>query len=193
MKATCLVKPRVGAMTEPDRPTFDAITEPSQLWTPAELRGRASPVPKAAGVYGWWFREIPCDTDVAGCIRRDDLTLLYIGISPGRAGSASNLRTRTLQVCRDRGGHTLRRSLAALLAAQLDLRPSPANARGRLHIDDEGERRLSAWITSNAAGCGKGADPQAEPSAQLGGEQKPPVLAEAHRVASCGAGAGAGS
>ena len=51
------------------------------------------------GVYAWWFREIPPGLDTGKCLTHDDLTLLYVGISPKRPpkegqSSRQTLRTR---------------------------------------------------------------------------------------------------
>jgi hypothetical protein len=128
----------------------DAITAPARLWTPEELRERPALVPREAGVYGWYFRELPSDMDVSNCVKVGGQTLLYVGIAPGRSGSSSNLRRRLRQHCRDRGSSTLRRTLAALLAERLGLVPG-SGTRGPLRIGDEGERRLSGWISANMA------------------------------------------
>lgn len=70
------------------------------IHSPAETLVQPSPVPKEPGVYGRWFRELPAGIDVQECISRDDLTLLYAGISPkgppknGRSPSKKALRSR---------------------------------------------------------------------------------------------------
>jgi GIY-YIG catalytic domain len=121
---------------------FETITTPERLWTPLEILGRPCPVPEEPGVYGWYFRSLPCEMDVSACRRVDGLTLLYVG-------SASNLRRRLCDHCRDRGGSTLRRTLAALLRDQLELKPG-SGTRGNLRIGVDGERRLSEWLAANA-------------------------------------------
>jgi hypothetical protein len=128
---------------------YDAIVNPRHLWSSAELDADPAVVPVASGIYGWYFDLLPCEIDVSACNRAHGATLLYVGIAPGRVGSQSNLRRRLLQHRRDRGGSTLRRSLAALLAEDLGLNPG-VPGRGRLKIGDQGERALSDWIAANA-------------------------------------------
>ena len=57
------------------------------LYSRDQVFSRPGPVPEAPGVYGWWFRTVPADIDISGCAQRDELTLLYAGISPKRTTS----------------------------------------------------------------------------------------------------------
>ena len=59
--------------------------EGGRLYTPAEILARPCPIPATAGIYGWFFREVPPGIDAAGTYERDGLRLLYAGISPRRA------------------------------------------------------------------------------------------------------------
>src|SRR3954463_9877787 len=91
--------------------------EGGRLYTPAEILARPCPIPATAGVYGWFFREIPPGIDAAGTCQRDGLRLLYVGISPRRAGSSQSLRSRLRAHCRgDAYGSTLRLTVGCLLA-----------------------------------------------------------------------------
>lgn len=60
----------------------EAFAKPDRIWTRAEVLASTSPVPAKGGVYGWWFRKLPAVIDTSGCVKRDGLTLLYVGISP---------------------------------------------------------------------------------------------------------------
>jgi hypothetical protein len=59
-----------------------ALTKSSRLYSRAEVLGGPSPVPACRGLYAWFFKNIPGDVPSEGCITKDGLTLLYVGISP---------------------------------------------------------------------------------------------------------------
>lgn len=54
----------------------------AQLHNRAEVLSRPSPAPRKAGVYAWYFKEIPPGLISDGCRQREGLTLLYVGIAP---------------------------------------------------------------------------------------------------------------
>jgi GIY-YIG catalytic domain len=92
--------------------------DPTRVFSRVEILGRPSPVPAVPGVYAWYFAEIPGRADVSQCVRFDDLTLLYVGISPrkpprtGETTSKMNLRTRIRQhYALNAEGSTLRLTL----------------------------------------------------------------------------------
>jgi hypothetical protein len=131
-----------------------AITQPERLWSREEVLSRPCPVPPTPGVYGWYFRDLPCNADTAGCIVVDGLTLLYIGISPSeppktrRAPSTQNLRKRIRTHFRgNASGSTLRLTLGTLL--DLKLRDSGS---GRLTFGED-EGRLNDFLAANARVC----------------------------------------
>jgi len=59
----------------------------------AEVLALPSPVPAGPGAYGWWFRELPADIHVRGCITRDGLTLLYSYTTQGGASATPFIET----------------------------------------------------------------------------------------------------
>jgi hypothetical protein len=73
---------------------------PATLATRSEAPSPGCPVPKAPGVYGWWFRRLPTALDISRCAIWRGLRLLYTGISPtrppanGRPASSQHLRSR---------------------------------------------------------------------------------------------------
>ena len=105
-------------------------------------------MPAAAGVYGWYFREIPPGVPTRPCERRDGLTLLYVGISPSRAKSKGMLRKRIVTHYRPEGASTLRRTLGVLLEESLDLRLK-LRPDGRFNYGRT-EEALSEWMSRNA-------------------------------------------
>jgi len=122
----------------------------------SEVLAVPSPVPAGAGAYGWWFRELPSDIDIRGCVTRDGLTLLYAGISPkkpptnGRGPSRQTLRSRIkTHYTGNAEGSTLRRSLGCLLATRLGLALRRYGSGTRLHFG-AGEQDLSGWMDRNA-------------------------------------------
>jgi hypothetical protein len=128
-----------------------SITEPAHLWSRDEVLARPSPVPPVPGVYGWYFRELPCRTDLSACVSSDGFQLLYVGISPkappsnGGRPSQQSLSTRIRYHFRGNAyGSTLRLTLGVLLGLRLRLVGS-----GRLTFGPE-EADLSAWMDENA-------------------------------------------
>jgi len=107
------------------------------------------------GVYGWWFDHglplVPRD----GCIERDGMRLLYVGIAPSKdrsikPGTLSPLRRRFQRDhLRRVRGSTLRKSLAALLRNELGL-DFRRDKGGKVGMDRCYEERLSAWINQHA-------------------------------------------
>jgi hypothetical protein len=78
--------------------TIEGLLYPKRLYCATEILARPSPVPKSAGVYAWYFDEIPPSVPVEGCHQALGHTLLYVGIAP-RESHALNLKPskRTLR------------------------------------------------------------------------------------------------
>lgn len=124
--------------------------------TRKQVLDRPSPVPAAAGVYGWWFRQLPSSMDTSKCATKDGLTLLYTGISPskppsnGKLPSTQNLRKRIrTHFTGNAAGSTLRLTLGCLVAEQIgiELRRVGSGAR---YTFVTGETALSQWMAENA-------------------------------------------
>ena len=71
----------------------EALLEPERLYAWGGLHADRSVPPAAAGAYAWYFKAIPNGVPTRECHRTRRLPLLYVGISPGRPGSKSNLRS----------------------------------------------------------------------------------------------------
>lgn len=72
-------------------------SERQTLYSGEEVLAKPSPVPSEAGLYAWYFRELPGGVPTDNCLIRDGLTLLYVGISPdkrSKPNSKSTLRKR---------------------------------------------------------------------------------------------------
>jgi hypothetical protein len=150
----CL-QPRVRHPKRAERNTVsDHLLFPKQKWSRSEVLGPSRPVPKESGVYAWYFREIPPSVPVTGCHRSDDLTLLYVGISPkkqaeGGKASQQTLRARLHQHFNGNAAcSTLRLSLGCLLG--LDLKQIGPK---RFTFGPDGEAVLSDWMGKNAFVC----------------------------------------
>jgi hypothetical protein len=128
----------------------------ARMFTRAEVLTSLRPVPEEPGVYGWWFRRLPAHLDTRRCLVRDGCTLLYTGISPkrppanGRPPSRQSLRKRiTYHYTGNAEGSTLRKTLGALLATELDIELRRVGS-GRRMTFGLGEQALSQWMAANA-------------------------------------------
>jgi hypothetical protein len=131
------------------------LLEPAKLWTRSEVLSRPCPVPNAAGVYAWFFRECPDGVPTEGCVRSGDLTLLYVGISPKAppatgAPSRQSLRSRIRYHYRGNAeGSTLRLTLGCLLLHSIGVELRRVGG-GRRMTFGVGEQILSDWLDRNA-------------------------------------------
>lgn len=131
------------------------LLEPAKLWTRSEVLSRPCPVPNAAGVYAWYFRTCPDGVPTEGCVRRGDLTLLYVGISPKAppatgTPSRQTLRTRLRYHFRGNAeGSTLRLTLGCLLSLSLGIELRRVGS-GRRMTFATGEQILNDWLDQNA-------------------------------------------
>ncbi len=133
----------------------DDLLNPSRLWTRSEVINRPSPVPKAPGVYAWYFRSID-SIPASSCHVCGDFRLLYIGIAPsapptnGKQASSQNLRNRIrCHMTGNSEGSTLRLSLGCVLAEQLSIQLRRVGNGNRMTFST-GEERLSRWMEENA-------------------------------------------
>jgi hypothetical protein len=148
----------VASMSGPPDNEIGAFLNPAQLYSRQEVLDRPSPVPACAGVYGWWFGDLPdARIDSRECIHQHGRTLLYVGISPspppanGRLPSRQNLRKRLSQhYARTAAASTLRRTLGCLLADRLGLQLQHVGSSGRRTNFGDGEQTLSDWMAKNA-------------------------------------------
>ena len=132
------------------------LLTPDRVWSRSEVLSAPSPAPKSPGVYAWYFRNFPSEIPTADCRSFNDLTLLYIGISPsappknGKAPSKQNLFRRVRYHYRGNAeGSTLRLSLGCLLSVTLNIELRRVGSGNRLTFAD-GEKRLSDWMEENA-------------------------------------------
>jgi len=134
--------------------SIEQLTNPRRLYSRAEVLSKTCPVPSEWGVYAWFFDHIPGDTPTDGCKSKDDKTLLYVGISPDKAGkpnSKENLRKRITYHYRGNAeGSTLRRTLGVLLAQQSGFPLRRVGSGKRMTLTHRGEQFLDEWMDKNA-------------------------------------------
>jgi len=136
---------------------FQPIVDPSVLHSRYAILSTPSLPPSVPGVYAWFFRDIPGSVPVDGCVTKDSLTLLYIGISPdkiGKPNSRQHLRRRiTTHFQGNAEGSTLRRSLGVLLAGESGYPLRRVGSGKRMTLTHSGEQWLDDWMTENAFVC----------------------------------------
>lgn len=103
------------------------LTNPVKLYSRTECLQKNGPVPRASGVYAWYFKEAPPKVPLDNCIVHNGLYLLYIGISPSKPSkhgkpSSQNLSKRIKYHYRGNAeGSTLRLTLGSLLSEYLSI------------------------------------------------------------------------
>lgn len=129
---------------------------PARVYSCEDLLGQSSPVPARAGVYGWWFRQLPPLVVAEECCQHQGLRLLYAGISPnrppqnGRLPSKQHLRARIkYHYTGNAEGSTLRKTLGCLLGHELGFQLRRVGSGNRMTFV-EGEQALSVWMAQNA-------------------------------------------
>ena len=130
------------------------LTNPRYLYSRSEVLSNPCPVPEERGVYAWYFKDIPGNTPSDGCITKDDLTLLYVGISPKSNRSRENLRKRiSYHYKGNAGGSTLRLSLGILLTGKSGFPLRRVGSGKRMTFTHLGEQWLDKWMDRNASVC----------------------------------------
>ncbi|WP_033316847.1 GIY-YIG nuclease family protein [Pontibacter roseus] len=114
------------------------------------------PIPKAPGIYAWYFKEVPPGVPTEGCHCYNEYTLLYIGISPkappvnGGKPSSQTIRSRLRYHYNGNAeGSTLRLTLGCLLSDNLNIQLRRVGSGKRLTFG-RGEEALSDWMNQNA-------------------------------------------
>jgi hypothetical protein len=136
-----------------------ALLAPSRLFSVHELLNRPSPVPRAPGIYAWYFDEVPASIPTAGLHSVHGLNLLYTGISPKRPRSADGRASKGTLHSRIRfhlrgnaSQSTLRTSLGSLLRDKLDIALQRTGPSKRLTYGS-GESVLTDWLKDHAYVC----------------------------------------
>ena len=137
--------------------SLSALTKPALLFSRSAVLNRSCPVPREAGAYAWFFKNIPHRVKTDDCVVKDGLTLLYVGISPdkiGKPNSKQNLRMRITNHYRGNAeGSTLRRSLGVLLTDRSEFPLRRVGSGNRMTFTHLGEQWLDDWMEKNAFVC----------------------------------------
>ena len=133
---------------------MDELITPDRLYSRQEILSKPSPIPEISGVYGWFFKDVPPFVLTEGCIRHQNMTLLYIGISPDKKNkpqSRQHLKKRiTNHYAGNAEGSTLRRSLGVLLTPESHYPLRRVGSGRRMTFTHNGEQWLDAWMEKNA-------------------------------------------
>jgi hypothetical protein len=124
------------------------------LLTRAEILARSNLIPQSRGAYAWFFRNPPPGVPTDGCYIRDELRLLYVGISPKNERSRQHLRKRVVYHLKGNAeGSTLRLTLGTLLAPISDYPLRRVGSGKRMTFTHQGEQWLDMWLNENALVC----------------------------------------
>jgi hypothetical protein len=130
------------------------IIPPERLFSRAEVLQNPSPVPKANGLYAWYFRDFPPVIPTDNCLQFDGKTLLYIGIAPDKINKPNSRATLLKRIRQHYAGNaegsTLRRTLGALLAEQSGFPLRRVGSGKRITLTHSGEQYLDEWMEKNA-------------------------------------------
>lgn len=75
----------------------ETLIHPCRVYSRPEILEKPCPVPKVSGLYAWYFKEIPPEIPIEHCRKYEDMTLLYIGISPKSPPKREGAKTQTLR------------------------------------------------------------------------------------------------
>jgi len=136
---------------------LQSLINGSELYSRREILSTTSLPPSVPGVYAWFFKNIPGNALIDGCVTQGPLTLLYVGISPdkiGKPNSRQNLRRRiTTHFQGNAEGSTLRRSLGVLLTETSGYPLRRVGSGKRMTLTHSGEQWLDEWMAQNAFVC----------------------------------------
>ncbi|WP_211235373.1 GIY-YIG nuclease family protein [Deinococcus ficus] len=122
------------------------LTEiPPIRWS--DLQAHKTALPKAPGVYAWWFSPPPAGVPLEGTLSGPAGHLLYVGI----AGSNLHQRIRHQHFGGNAEGSTLRRTLGVVLADTLGIHLELSPSGTRLTFGSEGEKKLTHWMVNHAS------------------------------------------
>ena len=125
------------------------ITKSPVLYSRSTVLSQPCPVPQDRGLYAWLFKEVPPSVPIDGCVAKNGMTLLYVGISPMRL--LRNLRKRITNHYRGNAeGSTLRLTLGTLLLEKRNFPLRRVGSGKRMTFTHLGEQWLDDWMEENA-------------------------------------------
>jgi hypothetical protein len=131
---------------------YSGLIRPGKLWSRTEVLKPGSSVPTTAGIYTWYFRNLPSTVPTYDCATWQGLTLLYVGISPSKPAGSRTLKERIREhLTSNAYGSTLRLSLGCLLSEELEIElRRVGNSGKRFTFGKTGEQELNHWLDRNA-------------------------------------------
>ncbi len=137
------------------REAVQELIHPNRLWSRAEVLDKECPLPKAPGVYAWYFDQLPPTVPGGSSHTFEGRYLLYVGISPkpppknGAAPSTQTVIKRLRYHYRgNAAGSTLRLTLGCLLDAEIGVELRRVGSGNRMTFGS-GESRLSEWMAEH--------------------------------------------
>lgn len=135
---------------------IDSLIYPVRVWSRDEVLSEPGSIKKSPGVYAWFFKEIPPHIIINGCVKYQNLKLLYVGISPssppqnGEPPSRQTIYNRIRYHYKGNAeGSTLRLTLGCLLSEKLNIELRRVGSGNRMTFG-VGEETLSEWMGENA-------------------------------------------
>ena len=133
---------------------MNELISPHKLFSRSSVLDKQCPVPESRGLYAWYFKGIPLFVPTDGCIKKDNLNLLYVGISPKNKNSTQDLRKRIKTHFNGNAeGSTLRLTLGVLLENKSGFPLRRVGSGKRLTFTHIGEQWLDNWMEQNAFVC----------------------------------------
>jgi hypothetical protein len=148
----------------------------------ALLPAEAGGAPSSSGFYAWWAtRGAIAEAPHHPHPLEAQLGLLYVGISPARASSAADIRSRVLSqhVRGNTSSSTFRFVLASLLRQELAL--TPRLAARKVVLDAEDNERLRDWQLQHLRLTWARRDRPWEVEAQVIASMQPPLNSAGNR------------
>ncbi|MFQ5661460.1 MAG: GIY-YIG nuclease family protein, partial [Gammaproteobacteria bacterium] len=128
---------------------INKLINPDRLYRMEDVITSLCPIPETAGVYVWYFRDIPKPLPKLDFNTFDGCSLLYVGICPrsNKSSTNRNIRRRILEHYgkTTAEGSTLRFTLGVLLGLPLFLKG--ASKHGSKTFSKKGEQDLSDWMS----------------------------------------------
>ena len=147
------------------------LLESTHLYSRPQVLSKPCPVPAEMGLCAWYFKEIPDIAPTDGCVVKDGIKLLYIGIS-------QNIRERVKYHFRGNAeGSTLRLTLGVLLTGQSGF-PLRVGRGKSMTFTHPGESLLNDWMEQNAFVCWMTHEKPSEVKAKIINRVSPPLNIE---------------
>jgi len=133
--------------------SINKLLYPKKVFSRKEVLSKEDFVPAKSGIYGFFFKSIPPKVPTKQCITFQNLTLLYVGISPdivNKPDSKSNIKKRLqTHYSGNASGSTLRKTLGVLLEKESGYPLRRVGSGKRTTLTHLGEQWLDQWMDEN--------------------------------------------